>query len=201
LVRVPSPVSNEDGQGKTPLEDRELGRRIRARREEAGRSLKTVATKVGVSESFLSQIERGVASPSIATLRGLAGALGISIATLFEGPATTGRVVRQTERRRLRHPRGEWDEFMLTPQASRRLQVILSVIEPGAGSGREPYTHNSDEECVIVLKGRMNVRVANDSYDLVKGDSVTFESRLPHSYRNPGPGRSEVLWVMTPPSY
>ena len=97
--------------------------------------------------------------------------------------------------------RREWEEYMITPPDSRRLQVIMGVIEPGAGSGREPYTHNSDEECVIVLKGRVHVRVADDSYELSKGDSVTFESRLPHSYRNPGPGRSEVLWVMTPPSY
>jgi transcriptional regulator with XRE-family HTH domain len=191
----PAPNANATGQ------DRELGRRIRARREEAGRSLKDVAEEVGVSESFLSQIERGVASPSIATLRGISDSLGTSIGALFEGPAGNGRVVRSVDRRRLSHPRREWEEYMLTPPASRRLQVIMGVIEPGAGSGREPYTHNSDEECVIVLKGRMNVRVANDSYDLSKGDSVTFESRLPHSYRNPGPGRSEVLWVMTPPSY
>ena len=182
-------------------DDQELGRQIRARREEAGRSLKDVAEEVGVSESFLSQIERGVASPSIATLRGISDSLGTSIGALFEGPDSNGLLVRQKDRRRLRHPRREWEEYMLTPPASRRLQVIMGVIEPGAGSGREPYTHNSDEECVIVLKGRMHVRVANDSYELSKGDSVTFESRLPHSYRNPGPGRSEVLWVMTPPSY
>jgi len=182
-------------------DDQELGRRIRARREEAGRSLKDVAEDVGVSESFLSQIERGVASPSIATLRGISDSLGTSVGALFEGPETTGRVVRHRDRRQLRHPRREWEEYMITPPDSRRLQVIMGVIEPGAGSGREPYTHNSDEECVIVLKGRVHVRVADDSYELSKGDSVTFESRLPHSYRNPGPGRSEVLWVMTPPSY
>ena len=185
----------------TTGEDRELGRRIRAHREEAGRSLRDVAEDVGVSESFLSQIERGVASPSIATLRGISDSLGTSIGALFEGPEGNGSVVRHAERRRLSHPRREWEEYMLTPPGSRRLQVIMGVIEPGAGSGREPYTHNSDEECVIVLKGRMHVRVANDAYELAKGDSVTFESRLPHSYRNPGPGRSEVLWVMTPPSY
>jgi transcriptional regulator with XRE-family HTH domain len=189
------PAPNDDA------EDRELGRRIRARREEAGRSLKDVADEVGVSESFLSQIERGVASPSIATLRGISDSLGTSVGALFEGPESTGRLVRHGDRRQLRHPRREWEEYMLTPPDSRRLQVIMGVIEPGAGSGREPYTHNSDEECVIVLKGRMHVRVADDHYELSKGDSVTFESRLPHSYRNPGPSRSEVLWVMTPPSY
>ena len=197
MAGVPRPASSDDA----PREDRDLGRRIRARREEAGRSLKDVADEVGVSESFLSQIERGVASPSIATLRGISDALGTSIGALFEGPESNGLLVRQKDRRRLRHPRREWEEYMLTPPASRRLQVIMGVIEPGAGSGREPYTHNSDEECVIVLKGRMHVRVADDHYELSKGDSVTFESRLPHSYRNPGPGRSEVLWVMTPPSY
>src|SRR3989442_762618 len=128
--------------------DEELGSRIRAVREGRARSLRSVSTEAGVSESFLSQVERGVASPSVATLRRIAEALGSSVAALFEGPPPQrGKLVRVGDRRQLKHPRRKWEDYLLTPSESRRLQVILSLIQPGAGSGPEPYAHDSDEEC------------------------------------------------------
>jgi transcriptional regulator with XRE-family HTH domain len=182
-------------------EDQELGRRIRTLREREGLSLRAVAERAGVSESFVSQVERGVASPSVASLRRLAEALGGSVGAFFEGPSSADRVVRAGERRRLIHPRRQWEDVLLTPAGSRHLQVILSTIEPEAGSGDEPYAHDSDEECVIVLKGRMEFWVDEVRYELAEGDSLLFESRLPHRNVNPGPTKAEVLWIITPPSY
>jgi transcriptional regulator with XRE-family HTH domain len=86
-------------------DDRELGRRIRSLREEKGLSLRAVAEGAGVSESFLSQVERSVASPSVASLRRIAEALGESLASFFAGPGGAGRLVRVGDRRRMVHPR------------------------------------------------------------------------------------------------
>jgi transcriptional regulator with XRE-family HTH domain len=179
----------------------ELGARIRAIRERAGRSLRAVAEAAGVSESFLSQVERGVASPSVASLRRVAEALGESVGALFQGPALGGRVVRVADRRRLVHPQRQWEDVLLTPASARRLQVILSTIEAGGGSGDEPYAHGSDEECVIVLAGRLEFWVEDEQHFLEKGDALLFESRRMHRNRNPGPDKAEVLWILTPPSY
>jgi transcriptional regulator with XRE-family HTH domain len=179
----------------------ELGTRIRALREDQGLSLRVVAESAGVSESFLSQVERGVANPSVASLRRIAEALGGSVASLFEGPSVGGRLVRTRDRRRLVHPHRQWEDMLLSPPGSRRLQVILSTIEPEGGSGDEPYSHDSDEECVIILKGRLRFWVGEEVYELVEGDSLSFESRLPHRNVNPGPAKAEVLWIITPPSY
>ena len=88
-----------------------------------------------------------------------------------------------------------------SPPSSQRLQVILSVIEPDEGSGDEPYAHDSDEECVIVLKGSLEFAVGTERYLLQEGDSIVFGSRTPHWNRNPGPTKAEVLWITTPPSY
>jgi transcriptional regulator with XRE-family HTH domain len=181
--------------------DLALARRIRSLREERGLSLRNVAEGAGVSESFLSQVERGVANPSVASLRRIAEALGESVASFFHGPAVPGRVVRVADRHRLVHPRRRWEDVLLTPRGSRRLQVILSSIEPGAGSGDEPYAHDSDEECVIVLAGRIRFWVGEEHYELGEGDSLLFESRIPHRNVNPGPTKAEVLWIITPPSY
>lgn len=187
--------------GKVSDEDVQLGARIRALRLSGRRSLRAVAADAGVTESFLSRVERGIASPSIATLRRIAEALGSTIGGLFEGPASNGRVVRAGERRQLVDTKRKWKEFLLTPRDSKQFQVILSFIEPHTGTGPKPYSHDSDQECVIVLKGRMEFWVADEYYELGEGDSLVFESRLPHRNRNPGPKRAEVLWIISPPSY
>jgi transcriptional regulator with XRE-family HTH domain len=184
-----------------PSEELELGLRIRALRERRGLSLRVVAERAGVSESFVSQIERGVASPSVASLRALAEALGESIASFFDGSEPVGRLVRVAERRRLVHPKRQWEDVLLTPRSSRRLQVILSTVEAGAGSGDEPYSHDSDEEFVLVVEGRLEFWVDDERFQMDEGDGLLFESRRPHRNLNPGPGKARVLWVITPPSY
>lgn len=182
-------------------EELDLGRKVRELREGRGLSLKALAERAEVSESFVSQVERGVANPSVASLRRLASALDASVGSLFQGATSRGRVVRSGERGRLVHPRRGWEDFLITPHDARRLQVILSIIEPGEGSGDEPYSHDSDEECVVVLKGSLDFRVGDDEYHLAEGDSLLFESRIPHWNRNPGPSKAEVLWIITPPGY
>jgi transcriptional regulator with XRE-family HTH domain len=177
-----------------------LGQTVRRLREDRSMSLRQLAEEAEVSESFVSQVERGRANPSVASLRRLAESLGTSIGALFDG-ASSGKVVRVNARPRLTHPTGRWEDFLLTPQSARRLQVILSVIEPGEGSGDEPYSHDSDEECIVLLKGSLEVHISGELFLLNEGDSLTFESRLPHWNRNPGETKTEVLWIITPPSY
>lgn len=189
--------------GENGLEPEEavLGHTVRRLREERRMALRELAELAGVSSSFVSQVERGIANPSVASLRRIAEALDTSIGALFDGTRTAGSLVPANERPRMVHPGRNWEDFLLTPQTAHRLQVILSIIEPGEGSGEEPYSHDSDEECVIVLKGSLEFHVAGETYLMSEGDSLTFESRRPHWNRNPGDTKAEVLWVITPPSY
>jgi transcriptional regulator with XRE-family HTH domain len=178
-----------------------LGETIRRTRESRGQSLKVLAQATGLTQSFLSQVENDHTSPSVASLRKIAEALGASIATFFAGGTPNGRLVRREARAVLVHPQRRWKDSLLTASLTGKLQVIFTEIEPGGGSGDEAYTHQSDEECVVVLKGRLEFWVGEEVYQMRAGDALTFESRVPHKNRNPGPGRAEVLWVMTPPSY
>jgi transcriptional regulator with XRE-family HTH domain len=178
----------------------ELGQRLRAVRLERGESLREVGDAASVSESFLSQVERGLTSPSVISLRRIANALGVHIIELLASQEDGGHLVRVKDRGRYLDPRhGSSDEF-LTPRSARRLQVNLSEIDPGQGI-REAYTHDSDEECVIVLLGKLDMTANGASYALEEGDALLLNPRLPHSFVNPGPGQARVLWVMTPPSW
>jgi transcriptional regulator with XRE-family HTH domain len=184
------------------VDEAEVGLRIHRLRTERHLTLKDLAARSGLTQSFLSQVERNLTSPSVASLRKVAQAFGVPLTALFNGPQTPeNRVVRRAERRQLLDPRYQWRDYLLTPNLQGKLQVILSVIHPGGGSGDEPYAHDSDEECVIVLRGRLEFWVGADQYLLEEGDSIVFESRIPHRNRNPGPDEAEVLWITTPPSY
>lgn len=81
-----------------------LGSRIRATRQARHPTLRDIADRASVSEGFLSQVERDVTSPSIATVHRIAQALDLSIAQLFADEAEPGRVVRRAARRRVAYP-------------------------------------------------------------------------------------------------
>ena len=178
-----------------------LGATIRRARETRGQSLKQLAQATGLTQSFHSQVENDRTSPSVASLRKIAEALDTSIGTFFAGGTPNGRLVRKADRAVLTHPQRRWRDSLLTPSLTGKLMVIFTEIEPGGGSGDEPYSHRSDEECVVLLKGKLDFWVGDEMYKLTAGDSLTFESRIPHKNHNPGPARAEVLWIITPPSY
>ncbi|MDO8307475.1 MAG: cupin domain-containing protein [Actinomycetota bacterium] len=178
--------------------DLALGSRIRGLRRVRGATLKSVALEAGVSESFLSQVERGQANPSVATLRRIASALGRSVSELFDGEDGEGFVVRQHQRRRIAMPGGEWIDYVLTPSIARKLQIHETVIRPGGSSGVEPYSHGSEEECVIVLSGQVEVTLEGQKVVLEEGDTALLDARREHQFRNTTQEVVRVLWVMTP---
>ncbi|HEY4849797.1 MAG TPA: XRE family transcriptional regulator [Streptosporangiaceae bacterium] len=179
----------------------ELGQRIREVRRKKKMTLRDAAVGAGVSESFLSQVERGLANPSVASLRRIADAIREPVASFFVGEAQSGMLVRAGERRRLVHPMGVLEDYLLTPATARSLQIIYCVAGPGEGSGPEPYSHVADEECVVVLSGRLEVGLPAETYELGSGDALLFDPKDPHSFVNPGPEPATMLWVQTPPLF
>src|SRR5436190_22262870 len=115
----------------------DVGERLRAIRRSRRCTLRTVATRSGLSESFLSQVERGRASASIASLRRIADALGVSVADLFEpdGPPRP-RVLRREERPSLAFGiLGR--KLLLTPRPLKQLEVFAGELDPGRWTGAE----------------------------------------------------------------
>ena len=154
-----------------------------------------------MSESFLSQLERGRTSASVASLQRLAGALGIEVSDLF---ASDGLPRPTVLRREAREPI-VWGHLgrksLLTPKPFHSLEVIAAEFDPGGSTGDEPYTHGDSEELLVVVDGRVHVQLGTEVYDLRAGDSVHYQSSTPHRVSNPGDEPAEVLFVISPPSY
>lgn len=194
----PAPGAEHDEDASAALE---LGQRIREVRQKKGMTLREAAVAAGVSESFLSQVERGLANPSVASLRRIADAMHERVASFFVGEPPQGMLVRVKDRRRLVHPMGMLEDYLLTPATARRLQIIYCVAGPGEGSGEETYTHVAEEECVVVLSGCLEVSIGDETYTLNSGDALLLDPKNQHGFHNPGPDPATMLWVQTPPLF
>lgn len=185
------------GNGRSPGADGEVhvGSRVRELRQAQGLSARELATRAGVSAAYLSRLENGRLSPTVSTLSRVMRAMGEPVSKVFGGEDLNRPVVKVHERRVIRE-RGV-DDYLLSPTRSGRLEVLETVVQPGAGSG-EAYAHPGDEECIIVVEGAFRVWLDDAVYDLAPGDAVTFPCRTPHRWENPGQGETRVIWVLTP---
>lgn len=179
----------------------DVGERLRDIRRLRRATLKTIADRAGVSESFLSQVERGRASASIASLQRIAAALGVSLADLFEpGGPVAPRVLRHAERPTLAFGiLGR--KYLLTQRPLQHLEVFVGELDVGGSTGTEPYAHGDSEELFVVLSGHVLLELGGDVHELDSGDSIDYRSSTPHRVTNAGEGRAEVMWIISPPSY
>ena len=188
-------------EGTVQAAEAPVGERLRAIRLLRRRTLREVADAAGVSESFISQVERGRTNASVASLQRIATALGIEVSDLF---STNGVPRPRVLRREAREPI-VWGHLgrkaLLTPKPFHSLEVIAAEFDAGGSTGDEPYTHGDSEELLLVIAGRVHVQLGTDVHELRAGDSVNYRSSTPHRVSNPGDEPAEVVFVITPPSY
>jgi transcriptional regulator with XRE-family HTH domain len=174
-----------------------IGAQLKAARLAARKSMAEVAGQAGLTKGFVSKLERDQANVSVASLIRLCEALDVSVGSLFE--ASTGEVVRRDAYPPINFGGSRIKEYLLTPSGEKRVQAILSDIEPDGGSGDEPYSLPADVEFVFVLAGQLQLTVAGEQVTLEQGDAFTFPASTQHTFRVPKPvGRTQVLWVFSP---
>jgi len=180
-----------------PQDQPSIGPRFRKLRLQRGESLATVANAVGVSIGFLSNLERSQSGASIGIMRKLAQYFGLNILDLFNPIDDTGPLVRPQDRKTLEGGLGVQMELLASGKIT--MEPHLFRVAPGAGSG-ESYSHEG-EEFLYLVRGRLNIILDGEHYQLRAGDSFYFTSKTPHSWRNPGKTDTLILWINTPPTF
>ena len=179
----------------------DVGERVRSIRQVRRLTLRDVAERTGLSESFLSQAERGRTSASISSLQRIAEALGVAVSDFFSPAETRGPLVLRRDARHF----VAWGELgrkaLLTPKPFGHVEVVVAELEPGGSTGDEPYRHGDSEEVFYVLAGRVRLQLDDDLFELGPGDSVHYRSSTPHRVVNHGAEPAEVMFVVSPPSY
>jgi transcriptional regulator with XRE-family HTH domain/quercetin dioxygenase-like cupin family protein len=204
--------------------EHDVGRRLRAHREQSGISLRELARRLGVSASAISQIETGKSLPSVSRLYAIVTELGMSLDELFterpdetEAPASQrrsrpspnrppaappaedagGHVQRAGNRKAVELESGvRWER--LTPSPDPSADFLFVVYDVGGSSSRgDQFIRHWGREYGLVLSGSLEVTVGFDSYLLRPGDSISFDSTVPHRLRNTGKEPATGVWLVS----
>lgn len=197
---------SDAGNGASPHETSvSVSQQLRDLRADRGISIRQLAREAEISVGYISEIERGVATPSIRALTNICQALKVPISAFFpETPAEPQEnpaiVRRKGACKRLVFGESACMKDLVSPEALRTLELIMVRLGPGGNSGEGVYSH-SGEEGGIVISGVLDLWVAGEHHRLEAGDSFGFRSSLPHRFANPGAVETVVVWVNTPPFY
>ncbi len=195
-----------------------LGARLREERDRRGLSLRELARRLEVSPSLVSQIETGKTQPSVRTLYAIVTELGVSLDEVFapsDGTAAAsrplqarsgddrtgaveslGRVQRAEDRRVIDLGSGvRWER--LTTWNDRDVDFLYAIYEVGGSSSPDGSLMRHDgREFGVVISGSLGVTVGFEEYVLGPGDSISFNSAIPHRLHNDGDEVVNAIWIV-----
>jgi transcriptional regulator with XRE-family HTH domain len=176
--------------------EQRIGPELKRLRERTGLSVRALAEQAGFSASFISQLENGVVSPSIASLEKIASMLGVTLGDLFTASeATDVAVVRADVRPNFR---SSWSkariEALMPLSAGRSLEAMMVTLEPGGTSGKRPSPGTLDQ-LAVVFEGQLTLTLAAEQIALDRGDAVLIRARAPRQWHNTGVLLAQVLIV------
>lgn len=167
-------------------------------REEMKLSLRDLGERTGLSASFLSQVELGQVSPSIASLENIANALNVHITHFFDDQAKPDSVVMRRDERKRIYSQGS--KALIQPLAhkisKKKIEPLMLTLEVGGESGEYPYSSHHGEEFGIILQGNVRFTLEERKYSLDEGDSVYFNSTKPHKWENTGDREAIIILVI-----
>ena len=178
---------------------RNLGKRLRELRHEQELTLAQLGRQVGLSASYLSQIERGVTMPSLSTLTTIARTLDVGVGHFFEDDVSSPRVVKSNQGKRIDDTTDAIVELLSASPSDKKIQPYRVICQPGT-SRDWPPTYPGEIFC-FVLEGQLTVTVGEETYVLKPGDSIHYQALQPHSWRNDGDKPCTAIWAASPPTW
>ncbi|MBN2511273.1 MAG: helix-turn-helix transcriptional regulator [Spirochaetales bacterium] len=180
----------------------QFGDKIRKIRERKGVTLKDVASRIGVSESLVSQIERNKVSPSVDTLIAIADALNIDLEYLFRDyKKRKGLSIIREGSRTVHTQEGlAFEELSIISENDDEyaIEAFVLTIDPDYKKEDKEYGHKG-QELGFILEGEADITYGGETHMLKAGDCVSFPSDVPHSLRNRSKKKMKALWIVTPP--
>ena len=178
----------------------QLGRKIRDLRLRRGLTVQQLAEATGLSKGFVSQVENGRTSPSLATLQDLARSLETSVAYLVVEEDLVPYVVRRAERPSMSVNGSGSRVEVMSAQPRRNLELLHAELPPGVSMGPKRQFHHG-EEVVLCVEGRVSLSCGDHVVLLDAGDSCHFDGRVPHSIENAGLTTARLFIALTPTAF
>lgn len=178
---------------KTEIRIGAIVRRLRLRQQLSVRGL---ADKCGFSPSFISQVELGHASPSIASTERITSALGVTLGEFFRSAASSAPAVTTSQERPVLQ--SEWSrakiEALGPANADSKLESMLITLEAGGASASHPYARQA-EQLAVIFHGTVHLELEGVPHTLRKGDSASIPPGTRHCWKNKSRGPCQILIV------
>jgi transcriptional regulator with XRE-family HTH domain len=179
----------------------EIGRRLREIRTRLGLSQRQLGRVSGVANATISQIESNKLNPTVSMLKKVLDGIPISLAEFFAENADFAERIFYRVDDLTKIADGGVSYLQVGANLhNRSIQFLKECYQPGAGTGKHAMTHEG-EECGIILNGRLDVTVGDQTKVLRTGDAYYFRSDQPHQFRNSGNEPCELITACTPPSF
>lgn len=176
----------------------EIGGKIRELRIRNGLTLSELASRSELTKGFLSQLERNLTSPSIATLEDILEALGTNLSEFFQNTEEEQIVFREQDY--FEDAQDAYTIEWIVPNAQKnKMEPILLTLHPGQSSHEQ--TSGDGEEFGYVLKGTIHLIMDNRKFVVKAKETFYLSKSKTHYLYNPGKTDARVLWITTPPMF
>lgn len=175
-----------------------IGHKIKQLRKQKDLTLEELASRCELTKGFLSQLERDISSPSIATLSDILEALGSSLSEFFSEDDNSKIVFNKNDF--FVDERENYSVTWIVPNTQKNEMEPIMVTLPSGGETFEMEPH-SGEEFGIVLEGSVCLIVAGKKMTVKKGETFYLQGKESHKIVNENKATAKVLWVSTPPLF
>lgn len=177
-----------------------IGEKIKELRIQKSLTQEELADRAELSKGFISQLERDLTSPSIATLMDILQCLGTNLEEFFSEPSAEQVVFKKTDYFEKYDSELKNEIKWIIPNAQKNmLEPILLTLE--AGGSTYPDNPHEGEEFGYVLHGSITIHLGNKTYKAKKGESFYFTAAKEHYISTSEKQGASLLWVSTPPSF
>lgn len=179
--------------------DFNMGQKVKQLRKLKGLSILQLSEISGVSTGLISQIERDLVVPTVVSIWRIAKALDTNIGFFFEDiEKKTDVVIKKGQHKLMITNNGNSVYQILSPDDSNHMIEFVKITLKGGQIYEKEELFHEGEECGYVLEGTLTLRLNGQNYEINKGDSVYFESSIPHKYMNLQKEDCISIWAMTP---
>ncbi|MCX4539533.1 XRE family transcriptional regulator [Streptomyces sp. NBC_01565] len=175
----------------------EVGRVIRAWRKRRGISMAALAAGSGLSQPFLSQLERGLAAPSLSSIYRIAEALDVTPGAFLRPPDSPGAVSHESDPQviRVSEAAGQVARVLIPGGRSGLMEAYEHHFEPG--QGERGWFEHPGEDFLYVLEGEVVLEVEGEEpLTLRAGQSAHHRGDVPHRCRLPGPSAAAARTLL-----
>ena len=177
-----------------------IGEKIKRLRVKNSLTQEELADRCDLTKGFISQIERDLTSPSIATLVDILEGLGTNLKEFFNETEDEKIIFTNEDVFEIENVELKYILKWLIPNAQKNSMEPILINLAAEGRSKEDFPHEG-EEFGYVIQGNIYMHVGNKKFKVKKGESFYYKANANHYISNAGTSMASVIWVSTPPSF